>query len=104
MFHVCSSNPFREKGFWFKGNLHTHTTNSDGALSPEQTIRLYKKNGYDFLSITEHEVVTDIKQLSEVFKDDFFVDPRSGARCWKIGNSNKIPYCSSQLGAYDRNR
>jgi len=75
MFHVCSSNPFREKGFWFKGNLHTHTTNSDGALSPEQTIRLYKKNGYDFLSITDHEVVTGIKQLSEVFKDGFLLIP-----------------------------
>lgn len=27
---------------WYKGNLHTHTTNSDGAYTPEETIALYK--------------------------------------------------------------
>lgn len=25
---------------WYKGNLHTHTTNSDGAYTPEETIAL----------------------------------------------------------------
>lgn len=23
---------------WYKGNLHTHTTNSDGAYAPEETL------------------------------------------------------------------
>ena len=39
---------------WFKGNLHTHTTNSDGKKTPEETIELYKENGYDFLALTDH--------------------------------------------------
>ena len=39
---------------WFKGNLHTHTTNSDGRKKPEDVIALYKANGYDFLALTEH--------------------------------------------------
>jgi len=39
-------NPFTAEGNWFKGNLHTHTKNSDGGLSPEDTIRQYKDNGY----------------------------------------------------------
>lgn len=25
---------FSEKGSWFKGNLHSHTVNSDGRLTP----------------------------------------------------------------------
>ncbi len=39
---------------WFKGNLHTHTTNSDGRRTPEQVIDLYAGQGYDFLALTDH--------------------------------------------------
>lgn len=39
---------------WYKGNLHAHTTISDGAKSPEETLDLYMEKGYDFISITDH--------------------------------------------------
>ncbi|HHV60305.1 MAG TPA: CehA/McbA family metallohydrolase [Clostridiaceae bacterium] len=39
---------------WYKGNLHTHTTRSDGKLSPERVARLYKEAGYDFFAFTDH--------------------------------------------------
>ncbi len=39
---------------WYKGNLHTHTTNSDGRKSPEDVIALYRAHGYDFLALTDH--------------------------------------------------
>lgn len=42
------------KGSFYKGNLHTHTTVSDGLMSPEDTIARYQKNGYAFLGITDH--------------------------------------------------
>ncbi|MEM2925868.1 MAG: CehA/McbA family metallohydrolase [Candidatus Bathyarchaeia archaeon] len=51
-------NPFEVEGRWFKGNLHAHTNESDGILSPEQIIYLYQKNGYSFLSITDHGKLT----------------------------------------------
>ena len=37
-----------------KGNVHTHTTLSDGGSSPEQTIAWYRSHGYQFLSLTDH--------------------------------------------------
>ena len=37
-----------------KGGLHTHTTRSDGKLTPEEVIKHFKANGYDFLAITDH--------------------------------------------------
>lgn len=49
---------FHENKPFFKGNLHTHTTNSDGKMDPQDTIALYKQHGYDFLSITDHRVRT----------------------------------------------
>ena len=39
---------------WYKGNLHTHTTDSDGLKSPAEVKRLYKDLGYDFLALTDH--------------------------------------------------
>jgi hypothetical protein len=39
--------------FW-RGNLHTHTTMSDGALSPQDTVAAYQDAGYDFVAITDH--------------------------------------------------
>jgi len=59
------SNPFRVEGDWYKGNLHTHTNNSDGEFSPEKVIEGYKKNGYDFLAITDHWKVTEVEEYSE---------------------------------------
>jgi len=66
---VLFSNPFRAEGSWLKGNLHTHTTNSDGLLTPAQIAFLYQINGYDFLSITDHGKLTDVKGLSDRFED-----------------------------------
>ena len=56
-------NPFREEGRWFKGNVHTHSTASDGTRTPEQLVEIYGGAGYDFLSITDHSVVTDVDGL-----------------------------------------
>ncbi|OVE75495.1 hypothetical protein BVX97_04390 [bacterium E08(2017)] len=38
-----------------KGNLHTHTTQSDGKSSPAEVIDMYKKHGYTVLAITDHD-------------------------------------------------
>ena len=45
---------FVEKNKMLKGGLHTHTTRSDGKLTPEEVIKLFKSKGYDFLAITDH--------------------------------------------------
>jgi len=37
-----------------KGNLHLHTTLSDGRKTPEEAMEIYKNAGYDFLAITDH--------------------------------------------------
>ncbi len=41
-------------GRMLKGGLHCHTTRSDGKCTPEEVIRLYHENGFDFLAITDH--------------------------------------------------
>lgn len=46
--------PFNKPGKFWRGNLHTHSTCSDGMKPPEQVCAFYKMMGYDFLSITDH--------------------------------------------------
>jgi len=75
MTQACFANPFRKKGSWFKGNLHTHTTLSDGLLSPEGTASLYADKDYDFLFITDHGKVVDPEELNEIISRDLIVVP-----------------------------
>ena len=43
---------------WFKGNLHTHTTKSDGDAEPEKVTSWYRRHGYDFLVLSDHNHLT----------------------------------------------
>jgi hypothetical protein len=40
---------------YLKGNLHAHTTLSDGLLAPQELISIYRDLGYDFIAITDHD-------------------------------------------------
>lgn len=60
---------------WFKGNTHTHTTNSDGDTSPEQVAQWYKRNGYAFLVLSDHNVFTDPKTLASLVDSSFLLVP-----------------------------
>lgn len=44
---------------WFRGNLHCHTTASDGRLTPQQTVDWFAAAGYHFLALTDHNRITD---------------------------------------------
>lgn len=44
---------------FFKGNLHCHTTMSDGRLTPEECKAFYRARGYDFLAITDHRKLSE---------------------------------------------
>ena len=46
--------PFSLPGRFWRGNLHTHSTLSDGALTPEKVVDAYKNAGYDFMMLSDH--------------------------------------------------
>ena len=45
---------FSAPGQFYRGNVHTHTTRSDGARTVEQVAGDYRARGYDFVSLTDH--------------------------------------------------
>ena len=46
--------PFSAPGRFWRGNLHTHSNLSDGALAPARVVDAYKNAGYDFMQLSEH--------------------------------------------------
>lgn len=54
----------REARF-FKANLHTHSTLSDGRLTAEEIKEEYKKRGYSVVAFTDHEHLINNSHLSD---------------------------------------
>ena len=90
-----------------KGNLHTHTTRSDGKGTPSEVIALYEKNGYDFLALTDHRVYNLKNHLegSRItiipgMEMDYNIAPIHPIHCfhtvWIGPDAGKNPYCQDQ--------
>ena len=59
---------------WYKGNTHTHTTESDGDSTPDVVTRWYREHGYQFLVLSDHNFLTSIDALSALHgKDEEFL-------------------------------
>jgi hypothetical protein len=55
---VTHPSRFRYDGLthWWKGNLHVHSTRSDGGKTPAELAALYADAGYDFIVLADHWV------------------------------------------------
>jgi PHP domain len=53
-------NPYDLAGPWYKGQLHCHSTNSDGQLAPEAVVARYADMGFDFIALTDHNTITKV--------------------------------------------
>ncbi len=62
---------------WYKGNLHTHTVNSDGDSTPTEVAAWYREHGYQFLALTDHNYLTDIAALNAIHgaREKFLIIP-----------------------------
>lgn len=49
------SSVFHSSDTPLKGALHTHTTKSDGKLTPPELLRVYRDLGFDFVALTDHD-------------------------------------------------
>jgi hypothetical protein len=99
---------------WYKGNTHTHTTESDGDSPPEVVAQWYKDHGYQFLVLSDHNVFTDPATLASLVDSTFLLIPgeeltSSFAQKPVHVNGLNIPYVlpaqhdSTLLGTVQRN-
>jgi hypothetical protein len=55
---------------WYKGNTHAHTLNSDGDSTPDEVVRWYRENLYNFLVLTDHNFLTKVDGLNALHAAD----------------------------------
>jgi hypothetical protein len=69
--------PPASKGRWYKGNLHTHTLNSDGDSTPNEVATWYREHDYNFLVLTDYNHLTEVAGLNAVHasKEQFLLIP-----------------------------
>lgn len=58
---------------WFKGNLHAHSNRNEGDVPPVEVARWYKDHGYQFLALSDHNLMTDPAARSEAIPNRFLV-------------------------------
>jgi hypothetical protein len=46
--------PFDREGSFYRGNLHCHSTRSDGGISPEEVVDAYRRLGHHFICLSDH--------------------------------------------------
>jgi len=51
---------------WWKGNIHTHSLWSDGKDYPETVVGWYKSNGYNFLALSDHNILSQGQKWADV--------------------------------------
>jgi hypothetical protein len=56
---VPSADPAGPPARWFRGNTHTHTLWSDGDAAPELAVDWYASHGYDFLVLSDHNILAE---------------------------------------------
>jgi len=75
-------NPFTTSGNWYKANLHTHTTLSDGDVNLPVRVKQYRDKGYQVLAVTDHEKTNNIAGYSDskfLLLNGMETHPRSNA-------------------------
>ena len=58
-----------EEARWWKGNLHTHSLWSDGDDYPEMITDWYRSNDYNFLGISDHNILAEGERWIHVEKN-----------------------------------
>ena len=54
-----------DEGQFYKANLHSHSTISDGNLTPAEMKEAYRARGYSILAFTDHEILADHSDLND---------------------------------------
>lgn len=66
----------KEEAFtgWYKGNLHTHSYWSDGDEFPEMIMEWYKSHGYDFIALSDHNILAEGEKWKLIPKTPLYED------------------------------
>ena len=91
-------NPYADLagGEWIRGNLHTHTTASDGSRPIQDVVSDYEARGYGFLMVSDHDIYTGPNEHAGVTTGSLTLIPgneitANGPHLLHVNGSRQIP-------------
>lgn len=93
-------------GQWLRGNLHTHTTRSDGDRPIQAVIDDYAARGYDFLMISDHDTLTGDEQYATCDAQSMLLIPGNeisdnGPHLLHVGAEQRLEPAADRQGVID---
>jgi hypothetical protein len=95
---MAINNPYEgitNKGQWNRGNLHMHSTRSDGKRDVQVVIDDYTSRGYDFLMFSDHDIFTSKEDYKQWDSRGLVMIPgneitRNGVHMLHVNASSKV--------------
>lgn len=83
-------------GAWLRGNLHAHSTRSDGSNAPQKVLDIYAGLGYDFLAMSDHDTYAGAAEYAELDAKGLILIPGNevtagGPHMLHIGGAGFVP-------------
>ena len=81
---------FAAPGRLLKGNIHTHSTLSDGKRAPEDVVETHRRGGYDFTALTDHFMtrygfpIVDTRRIRTLLRAEVFAPATLLGEIWYI--------------------
>ena len=69
---LCIYTVTAQESEWYKGNLHTHSYWSDGDEFPEMIMEWYKDNDYQFVALSDHNIIAEGDKWKTISKDSLY--------------------------------
>lgn len=88
--------PYVTKSNEYRGQLHCHSTNSDGVDTPTALVTAYKNAGYDFVAITDHNFLNSDPGVSGILFLKGVEETASGGDIVSIEPSSQKTQTASQ--------
>lgn len=66
LFALLATGALAQQTRWYKGNTHTHSYWSDGDDFPEMILDWYKTRGYDFIALSDHNILADKEYWKQI--------------------------------------
>ena len=74
---------------WYKSNLHTHSYWSDGDEFPEMIMSWYKSHGYNFVALSDHNILAEGEKWIKVTHSKIYED---GFKAYVDKFGNEVTY------------
>ena len=96
---------------FLKGCMHTHTSCSDGTMTPQEVVRAYEERGYDFIAFTDHDYLlkNNYREIYNQVKTDMIVFTgieltvfvKGYVHVSRIEGEREILHIFNHIGEYD---